>query len=78
MLDGEEFTATKDIADVAALGHTYKHGKCVNCGQADPRYVADIPKTGAEVGALWETLLLVLVGIGSTVTATQIRRRKIF
>lgn len=76
--DGKTYTATKDIADIAALGHTYKDGKCVNCGQADPRYVADIPKTGAEDSALWETLLLLLVGIGSTVTVTQIRRRKTF
>ncbi len=37
-LDGETYTATEELADVPATGHTYQDGVCTVCGEADPDF----------------------------------------
>lgn len=36
--NGETYTATKDVTDIPATGHSYEDGKCTVCGAADPNY----------------------------------------
>ena len=36
--NGETYTATKDVTDIPATGHSYENGKCTVCGAADPNY----------------------------------------
>ena len=46
--DGIEYTATKEVSDIAMSAHIYKDGKCTVCDATDPNLKPATPKTGIE------------------------------
>lgn len=87
--NGQTYTATKEVADLPATGHSYEDGKCTVCGYekaaveipaagtpSDTDTSKTSPDTGAnETAALWMALLLA-AGVVLTGTAVYSRKRK--
>lgn len=46
--NGQTYTATKDVADILAIGHSYENGKCTVCGEVDSNYKAPTENSTAK------------------------------
>lgn len=46
--NGQTYTATKDVADIPATGHSYENGKCTVCGAVDSNYKAPTENSTAK------------------------------
>lgn len=46
--NGQTYTATKDVADILAIGHSYENGKCTVCGAVDSNYKAPTENSTAK------------------------------
>lgn len=81
--NGQTYTATKDVADILAIGHSYENGKCTVCGAVDSNYKAPTenstakdtstksPATGND-----SVLLFAVVGAGAMVLALTLVSKK--
>ena len=88
--NGETYTATKDVADIPAIGHSYEDGKCSVCGAADPNYKPTESDNGnSDSSATGETTspetgdnsnvmlwIAVMLAAGTALTGTVLYSRK--
>ena len=88
--NGETYTATKDVADIPAIGHSYEDGKCTVCGAADPNYKPTESDNGnSDSSATGETTspetgdnsnvmlwIAVMLAAGTALTGTVLYSRK--
>lgn len=81
--NGQTYTATKDVADILAVGHSYENGKCTVCGAVDSNYKAQAedstakdtstksPATGNDAAVLFA-----VAGAGAMVLALSLITKK--
>ncbi len=90
--NGETYTATKDVADIPAIGHSYEDGKCSVCGAADPNYKptesdngnsdssatgeTTSPETGDDSNVMLWIAVMLAAGTALTGTVLYSRKRK--
>lgn len=78
--NGQEYTAIKDIPDIAALGHRFVDGVCNVCSISDPNYKGsestNSPQTSDNSNImLWFALLF--ISAGGVGTALFFKRKKV-
>ena len=88
--NGQTYTATKEVADLPATGHSYEDGKCTVCGAADPNYKPTESDNGnSDSSATGETTspetgddsniilwIFVMLAAGTALTGTVLYNRK--
>ena len=88
--NGKTYIATKDVADIPAIGHSYEDGKCIVCGAADPNYKPTESDNGnSDSSATGETTspetgdnsnvmlwIAVMLAAGTALTGTVLYSRK--